>query len=105
MNIINPEEGTLVYEMDGAVGKKLLSKTDVEVVRIELDPCSSLPVHRTPVDVFFYIIEGSGEIEVGGESKTVEKGSVVESPKEIPHGLRNHSDGTLKVLVVKTPRP
>ncbi len=105
MNIIRPEEGTQVYDMDGAVGKKLLSKTDVEVVRIKLDPGSSLPVHRTPVDVFFYIIEGCGEIEIGGESKTVEAGSVVESPKEIPHGLQNRSNGPFKVLVVKTPRP
>ncbi|MDY7026791.1 MAG: cupin domain-containing protein [Spirochaetota bacterium] len=105
MNIIRPEEGTQVYDMDGAVGKKLLSKAEVEVVRIELAPGSSLPVHRTPVDVFFFIIEGSGEIEVGGERKTVEAGSVVESPKDIPHGLHNRSDSPFRVLVVKTPRP
>jgi len=105
MNIIHPDEGTIVYNRNGAVGKKLLSKREVEAVRIELSPGSSLPVHATPVDVFFYIIEGRGEIEIGGERKIAEVGSVVESPKNVPHGLHNQSDGPFKVLVVKTPRP
>jgi len=75
------------------------------VVRIELSPGSSLPVHTTPVDIFFYIIEGRGEIEVGRDREPVKAGSIVESPRDIPHGLHNTSEAPFKVLVVKTPRP
>jgi len=105
MNIIRPEQGRPAYEKDSLSAKKLLSKEEVEAVRVELAPGSSLPVHGTPVDVFFFIIEGEGEVEIGGERETVSAGALVESPKNIPHGLHNTSDRPCSVLVVKTPRP
>lgn len=105
MNIITPEQGSTAYNQDAVLAKKLLSKSEVEVVRIELAPGSSLPVHSTPVEVFFYIIEGSGEVEIGDERQTVQSGSLVESPKDIPHGLHNNADSPFVVLVVKTPKP
>ena len=83
----------------------MLSREEVEVVRIELGPNSSLPVHTTPVEVFFYIIEGKGEIEIGEERNEVHAGEIVESPKDIPHGLHNTTDAAFEVLVVKTPKP
>jgi len=105
MNIITPDQGSTAYDKDAVLAKKLLSKSEVEVVRIELAPGSSLPVHSTPVEVFFYIIEGTGEVEIGKEQETVQAGSLVESPKDIPHGLHNSSDSLLVVLVVKAPKP
>jgi mannose-6-phosphate isomerase-like protein (cupin superfamily) len=33
----------------------------------------SLKKHTTPVDVFFYILEGKGEVEIGEERQSVEK--------------------------------
>ncbi|MDZ7792750.1 MAG: cupin domain-containing protein [Spirochaetia bacterium] len=105
MNIIQPEQGDTAYEKNAVTAKKLLSKSEVEVVRVELAPGSSLPVHSTPVDVFFFIIEGHGEVEIGEEREAVTAGALVESPKNIPHGLHNTSDSSLKILVVKTPKP
>ncbi len=105
MNIVKPNEGSTAYNKDAVVAKKLLSKEEVEVVRIELAAGSSLPVHSTPVEVFFYIIDGRGEVEIGEEREAVSAGCVVESPKDIPHGLHNTSDSLLEVLVVKTPKP
>ncbi len=105
MNIITPDQGSTAYNKDAVLAKKLLSKSEVEVVRIELAPGSSLPVHSTPVEVFFYIIEGFGEVEIGEERQAVQAGSLVESPKDIPHGLHNNSDSPFVVLVVKTPKP
>ena len=105
MNIVKPNDGTTAYNKNAVMAKKLLSKDEVEVVRIELAPGSSLPVHSTPVEVFFYIIDGSGEVEIGDERQSVQAGSLVESPKDIPHGLYNNSDNPFVVLVVKTPKP
>ncbi len=105
MNIVRTEEGQVAYDKNAVTARKMLVKDEVEVVRIELAPGSSLPVHRTPVEVFFYIIEGTGEIEVGDEREAVSAGNLVESPKDIPHGLHNTSDKPFVVLVVKTPKP
>src|SRR6056297_852675 len=105
MNIIQPEQGDTAYKENTVTAKKLLSKSEVEVVRVEMTPGSSLPVHSTPVEVFFFIIEGHGEVEIGEEREAVTAGALVESPKNVPHGLHNTSDSSLKILAVKTPKP
>ncbi len=105
MTIIQPGEGTTVLEKKTMVGKKLISRRDAEIVRLKLGPGDRLPVHTTPVDVSFFVAEGSGEIAVGSETASVSAGALVESPRDIPHGLANPSGETFTVLVIKTPKP
>ena len=61
--------------------------------------------HITPVDVFFYVLEGTGVVEIGDEKKEVSLDTLIESPAKIPHCWYNESDKLLRVLVVKVPRP
>lgn len=72
---------------------------------ITLKPGEKLIRHITPVDVFFYVLEGTGIVEVGDEKETVTSDTVIESPKDIPHCWYNESDALLRVLVVKAPKP
>ena len=105
MNIVSPKEGQEAYNKDKVVGTKILSKEEVDVVHLDIAPGKSLPVHSTATEVFFYVLEGTGEIEVGDEREQVSKDTLVESPRNIPHGLHNTGTGPFRVLVVKTPRP
>lgn len=68
-------------------------------------PVKHLKKHITPVDVFFYVLEGSGVIEIGSEKQTVGKDMLVESPARIPHRWSNESASVFRVLVVKVPKP
>jgi mannose-6-phosphate isomerase-like protein (cupin superfamily) len=70
-----------------------------------LRPGESLKKHMTPVDVFFYVLEGTGIVEIGDEKKTVGKDMLVESPARIPHRWINESGDVFRVLVVKVPKP
>lgn len=72
---------------------------------ITFQPGDKLIRHITPVDVFFYVLEGTGVVEVGKEKKTVTADTVIDSPKDIPHCWYNESDAVLRVLVVKVPKP
>jgi len=72
---------------------------------ITMKPGEKLIRHITPVDVFFYVLEGSGTVEVGEERKPVSADTVIESPSGIPHCWYNESKENLRVLVVKVPRP
>jgi quercetin dioxygenase-like cupin family protein len=74
-------------------------------VVITLKPGESLKKHMTPVDVFFYVLEGTGVVEIGNERQTVGKDMLVESPARIPHRWINESGSVFRVLVVKVPRP
>lgn len=61
--------------------------------------------HITPVDVFFYILEGKITVEIGDEKVVASPDTLVESPAKIPHRLINEGNSLGRVLVVKTPRP
>ena len=61
--------------------------------------------HITPVDVFFYVLEGKGIVEIEDEKKEVGPDTLIESPAKIVHCWYNESNDVLKILVVKVPRP
>ncbi len=74
-------------------------------VVITLKPGEALKKHATPVGVFFYVLEGTGIVEIGDEKKEVSKDMLVDSPAMIPHRWMNESREIFRVLVVKVPRP
>ncbi len=85
----------------GVEAKKLYAAKNAEVIFMNLKPSQSLKKHTTPVDVFFYILEGKGEVEIGSETQEVEEDTLIESPKNIPHLLRSTGTGIFRFLVVK----
>lgn len=72
---------------------------------LALKPGERLHRHITPVDVFFYVLEGEGTVEVGEEKMEVSADTVIDSPKDIPHCWYNTGEDVLRILVVKVPRP
>ncbi|RLD72815.1 MAG: cupin domain-containing protein, partial [Bacteroidetes bacterium] len=85
--------------------RMMYDKESAQAVHIQLNPGESLKPHITPVDVFFFIIEGTPDILVGDEKQRVETNSLVESPKDVVHCIYNNTDEVVRVLVVKAPRP
>ena len=89
----------------GIESKKIYDHENTLAVHILLLPGEKLRRHTTPVDVMFYVLEGEGIIEIGGEKKTVTQDTAIHSPAKIVHCWYNESDKPLRVLVIKTPRP
>ncbi len=85
--------------------KKLYDTENAQAMHIELEPGQALKKHITPVDVFFYVLEGRGVVEIGGEKQEAGADTLIESPAKIPHCWYNESDAVFRVLVVKVPRP
>ncbi len=70
-----------------------------------MKPGQALKKHITPVDVFFYILEGKVTVEIGDERAVAGPDTLIESPAKIPHRLINEGNSLGRILVVKTPRP
>ena len=85
--------------------RKCYDSEHAVAVVITLQPGEALKKHITPVDVFFYVLEGEGVVEIGDERSEVTKDMLVESPAKIPHRWMNESNGVFRVLVIKIPRP
>ena len=71
---------------------------------VTLQPGEALKLHITPVDVFFYVLEGHGIVEIGDEQEEISTDTLTISPARILHRLPIESDTLFRVLVVKTPR-
>lgn len=85
--------------------RQLYDKAVAQAMHILLQPGEQLKPHITPVDVFFFVIEGTPSVQIGDEIIQVLENSLVESPKNVVHCLFNRSDKPARILVVKTPKP
>lgn len=84
--------------------RELHSTEHVQVVMITLATGESLKLHATPVDAFFYGLEGQGKVKIGDETATMGVDDLADSPARIPHILWNDGETPFRFLVVKTPR-
>lgn len=105
MKTINYQDLDSMKNPHGVDAKKLLDIEHAQVIHMHLKAGQGLKIHTTPVDVFFYVLEGEGYVEIGDEKILVRKDTLIESPKNIPHCLYNESKEDFRVLVVKTPKP
>jgi quercetin dioxygenase-like cupin family protein len=99
------KEITPVLNANGMVGTKIYSQPEGEIVLIEFEPKAHLKAHKTPVNVAFFVLEGTATVTIGEESSSFPVGTVIDSPKDIPHALTNEGDSVMRILVIKMPKP
>lgn len=105
MKIIKVSE-TNIKETPHKVDTRLLyDNENAQAVHITLQPGEALKRHITPVDVFFYILEGSPTVHIGDKKQMVDVDSLIESPRDIVHHISNDSNQVARILVVKAPKP
>ena len=85
--------------------RNLYNTRDAMITVITLKPGQSLKQHITPVDVAFYVLSGTGIVEVGDEKQEVAADTLVESPGDIVHCWYNESSEPLRFMVIKASRP
>lgn len=105
MKVVKAMEADGMQTPHGVKVARVYDTEHAQAVHITLEPGESLKRHITPVDVFFYVLEGTGVVEIGEERSEITRDMLVESPKDIPHSWSNESESTFRVLVVKVPRP
>lgn len=62
--------------------------------------------HAHPAsDKVYYVLDGRGLFEVGGDAREVGPGTAVLAPAGQAHSVKNNSNGRLRVLVFMAPKP
>jgi len=105
MKVIRYQDQERHQNPHGVDVRKLYDKESAQVSHITLQPGESLKPHKTPVDVFFVVLEGTPTILVGEEEEVCEKDNLIESPAHVVHNIRNASESVARILVVKAPKP
>jgi mannose-6-phosphate isomerase-like protein (cupin superfamily) len=105
MQTVEVRNQPILANPHGVEARKLYDSEHAQAMHITLQPGQSLQRHITPVDVFFYVLQGTGVVEIGDESRPAGPDTLIESPAGNSHCWHNRGDAVLRVLVVKTPRP
>jgi len=105
MKVVNALEAPEAPNPHGVSARGVHTTEHVQVSMVTLEPGEALKRHVTPVDVFFYGLEGEGVVEIGDERERISRDVLVDSPARIPHRLINDGEEVFRFLVVKTPRP
>lgn len=105
MQIIDINTYEPILNTGEIVGKRFYIRDELEAVQITIKPGGHLKSHITPVDILFIVIKGMAELDIGDETIRLERLQSIESPKNIPHAVRNPGDEDMEILVLKTPKP
>ncbi len=105
MEIRNYHNLGLSENPHGIQATNIYDTVNAQIMHLLLKAGESLKPHITPVDVAFYILEGSPTIMVADKEIIVKKDDIIESPKNIVHCIYNRSNNDVRVLVMKLPKP
>lgn len=103
MEIIKMDEIEGSENKRGVVAKGLLKNDNVQVMNLVLEPGDVVPEHAVPVNVFFYIVEGTGTLQIGDEEAVVEAKDIIPCPPDTTMSLEANQGEKFVVLNVKTP--
>lgn len=56
-------------------------------------------------DKIYYVLEGSGRIQIGDETNDADAGTAVLAPAGVSHAVHNEGPNRLKLLVFMAPKP
>ena len=105
MKVVNVRD---VFEFNPDKMKKVsLFDTDQVFCAIYwLEPGQTQKVHsHDGSDKVYYVLEGQGKVTVGVEEKVLSQYEITMAPSGQDHGVLNHSDGKLVLLVFMAPKP
>ena len=105
MNVVDVKTAATSPNPHNVDARRLYDTEHAQVIQLTLQPGEALKRHITPVDVFFYALEGEGVVEIGDERQTVGADTLIDSPANIVHCWYNEGSASLRFLVVKVPRP
>jgi quercetin dioxygenase-like cupin family protein len=85
------------YAPDSIVSKTILDKPVGTITLFAFDEGQQLSEHTAPYDAVVQVIEGRGQLTIGGQPVTVAAGQVVIMPGNVPHSVT--ADERFKMLL------
>ncbi|MBM4143904.1 MAG: cupin domain-containing protein [Lentisphaerae bacterium] len=80
--------GHVEYAKDSIVSKTLLNRKTGTLTLFAFDAGQGLSEHTSPYDATVLILDGEGEMVIGGRTVTARAGEMVIMPAGVPHDVR-----------------
>lgn len=79
---------SIEYSDGGIVSKTVLKKSTGNISLFSFAAGEGLSEHTAPFDAMIQVVEGKGEIIIGGKSFFLSAGQVIIMPANIPHSVK-----------------
>ena len=79
---------SIEYSEGGIVSKTVLKKQTGNISLFSFDKGEALSEHTAPFDAMIQVVDGRGEIIIGGKSFFLEPGQVIIMPANITHAVK-----------------
>jgi len=98
MKPLHPDHAPDFARAQGIEANLLLSNEFATFIRATLKPGQRLFKPTVLSDLYFYVLEGCGVLEIGEERQPLCEGMLVQSPTRFPQSIQNNNDKSLKLL-------
>ena len=109
MLIVNRRDSKILHTPHGSEIRPLIDRTTSPITQCSLaeellPPGKSVsPHHHEVLEEVYYILEGTGEMTVGDETREVGAGDAIYIPKHNRHTLTNTGAQIMRILLVCGP--
>jgi quercetin dioxygenase-like cupin family protein len=79
--------GLIEYAQDSIVSKTILDKPVGTITLFAFDEGQKLSEHTAPYDAVVQVIDGRGQLTIGGRQVAVAAGELVIMPGNVPHAV------------------
>jgi quercetin dioxygenase-like cupin family protein len=79
---------SIEYSEGGIVSKTVLKKQTGNISLFSFDKGEALSEHTAPFDAMIHVVDGKGEIIIGGKSFFLETGQSIIMPANITHAVK-----------------
>lgn len=90
------------YSPGGIVSKTVLKKETGNVSLFSFSRGESLSEHTAPFDAMIQVVEGTGEIIIGGRSYILSAGDSIVMPADIPHSVKAAEDFKMLLTMIRS---
>ena len=81
-------DDSIEYSGGGIVSKTVLKKQTGDISLFSFDKGEALSEHTAPFDAMIQVVDGRGEVIIGGNSYFLEKGQCIIMPANITHAVK-----------------
>ena len=90
------------YSDGGIVSKSILKKETGNISLFSFDKDEALSEHTAPFDAMISVVDGRGEIVIGGKSYFLEAGENIIMPANIPHAVKAVEKFKMVLTMIKS---
>lgn len=95
-------KGSVDYSDGAIVSKTVLKKQTGNISLFAFAKGEALSEHTAPFDALIQVVDGKGEIIIGGKSNMLETGQSIIMPANIPHAVKAIEKFKMVLTMIKS---